>query len=144
MTGFEPAASCSQSKRSTKLSHIRKYSIIIICIYKAISALPVAVPGVLLADGAASSTTDRGHSLGSLDSATGGGRLAPQTEPHPGDFGYGSIIHTISQKSNQKNAAYNIMYKFEKNHNLLHKNSFKIVKNDKKGKKGIDRTIFRC
>ena len=24
MTGFEPAASCSQSKRSTKLSHIRK------------------------------------------------------------------------------------------------------------------------
>ena len=23
MTGFEPAASCSQSKRSTKLSHIR-------------------------------------------------------------------------------------------------------------------------
>ena len=26
MTGFEPAASCSQSRRSTKLSHIRKYS----------------------------------------------------------------------------------------------------------------------
>ena len=24
MTGFEPAASCSQSKRSTKLSHIRE------------------------------------------------------------------------------------------------------------------------
>ncbi len=24
-TGFEPAASCSQSKRSTKLSHVRKY-----------------------------------------------------------------------------------------------------------------------
>ncbi len=38
---------------------------------------PVAVPGVRLADGAAALHTDRGHSLGSLDSATGGGRLAP-------------------------------------------------------------------
>ena len=26
-TGFEPAASCSQSKRSTKLSHVRVYSV---------------------------------------------------------------------------------------------------------------------
>ena len=30
MTGFEPAASCSQSKRSTKLSHVRKFLFAII------------------------------------------------------------------------------------------------------------------
>jgi len=40
--------------------------------------IPVAVPGVLLADGAAASLTDRGHSLRSLDSATGGAPIAPQ------------------------------------------------------------------
>ena len=32
----------------------------------AVCCSPVAVPGVLLADGAAASLTDRGHSLGSL------------------------------------------------------------------------------
>ena len=30
MTGFEPAASCSQSKRSTKLSHIRIFSSLVL------------------------------------------------------------------------------------------------------------------
>ena len=44
----------------------------------AICCSPVAVPGVRLADGAAALHTDRCHSLGSLGSATGGGRLAPQ------------------------------------------------------------------
>ena len=38
---------------------------------------PVAVPGIFLADGAAASTADRGHSLRSLDSATGGAPIAP-------------------------------------------------------------------
>jgi len=36
------------------------------------------VPGALLADGAAASLTDRGHSLRSLASATGGVPIAPQ------------------------------------------------------------------
>ena len=39
MTGFEPAASCSQSKRSTKLSHIRLSRINLLymnCVKKAI------------------------------------------------------------------------------------------------------------
>ena len=40
---------------------------------------PVAVPGVRLAHGGAALHTDRCHSLASLDSATGGGRLTPQT-----------------------------------------------------------------
>ena len=44
----------------------------------AICCYPVAVPGVRLADGAAALHTDRCHSLGSLGSATGGGRLASQ------------------------------------------------------------------
>jgi len=44
----------------------------------AICCNPVAVPGVRLADGAAALHTDRCHSLGSLASATGGGRLTPQ------------------------------------------------------------------
>ena len=48
-----------------------------LCAAKA-GALPVAVPGVLLGDGAAASHTDRGHALGSLDTATGGGRLVSQ------------------------------------------------------------------
>ncbi len=39
--------------------------------------IPVAVPCVRLADGAAALPTDRCHSFGSLASATGGGRLAP-------------------------------------------------------------------
>ena len=64
MTGFEPAASCSQSKRSTKLSHIRLYKHIQ-NIYKA-SALPVAVPSIFVVDRATSSSADRGHSLDSL------------------------------------------------------------------------------
>ena len=38
---------------------------------------PVAVPGIFLADGAASSSADRGHSLRSLGSATGGAPVAP-------------------------------------------------------------------
>ena len=38
---------------------------------------PVAVPGSFLADGAASSSADRDHSLRSLDSATGGAPIAP-------------------------------------------------------------------
>ena len=37
---------------------------------------PVAVPCVRLADGAAALHTDRGHSLSSLDSATGGHSLS--------------------------------------------------------------------
>ena len=37
------------------------------------------VPGVRLAHGGAALHTDRGHSLPSLDSATGGGRVAPRT-----------------------------------------------------------------
>ena len=53
------------------------------CLYKVAACgslfrSPPAVPGVRLADGAAALHTDRCHSLGSLDSATGGGRLAPQ------------------------------------------------------------------
>ena len=43
------------------------------------AGVPVAVPGVRLAVGAAALHTDRCHSLASLDSATGGGRVAPQT-----------------------------------------------------------------
>ena len=39
--------------------------------------LSVAVPCVRLGDGAPALHTDRGHSLSSLDSATGGGRVAP-------------------------------------------------------------------
>ncbi len=39
------------------------------------SCFPVAMPGVRLAHSGAALHTDRGHSLGSLDSATGGGRL---------------------------------------------------------------------
>jgi len=35
-------------------------------------------PAIVLGDGAPSSLADRGHSLASLDSATGGSRLAPQ------------------------------------------------------------------
>ncbi len=77
MTGFEPAASCSQSKRSTKLSHIRLYEIVRKGGEWKASALPVAILGALLGGGAPASLTDRGHSLGSLDSATGGGRLVP-------------------------------------------------------------------
>ena len=42
---------------------------------------PVAVPGALLADGAVTSLTDRGHSLRSLDSATGGAPIAPHRRP---------------------------------------------------------------
>ena len=42
---------------------------------------PVAVPGIFLADGAASSSADRGHSLRSLDSATGGAPIAPHRRP---------------------------------------------------------------
>ena len=38
---------------------------------------PVAVPGVRLGDSAPALHTDRSHSLPSLDSATGGGRVAP-------------------------------------------------------------------
>ena len=38
---------------------------------------PVGVPGVRLADGAAALHTDPGHSLRSLDSATGGAPIAP-------------------------------------------------------------------
>ena len=38
---------------------------------------PVAVPGVRRADKAAALHTDRGHSLRSLDSATGGAPIAP-------------------------------------------------------------------
>ena len=40
--------------------------------------IPVAVPGIFLADGAAASSADRCHSLRSLDSATGGAPIAPQ------------------------------------------------------------------
>ena len=40
----------------------------------------IAVPGALVADGAASSLIDRCHSLRPLDSATGG---APITPPNP-------------------------------------------------------------
>ena len=39
--------------------------------------LTVAVPGVRLAGSAAALHTDRCHSLPSLDSAPGGGRVAP-------------------------------------------------------------------
>jgi len=42
---------------------------------------PVAVPGVRLAGGAAALHTDRGHSLRSLDSATGGAPIAPHRRP---------------------------------------------------------------
>ena len=41
-------------------------------------ALPVVVPGIFVGDEAPSASADHGHSLGSLASATGGGRLAPQ------------------------------------------------------------------
>ena len=41
-------------------------------------ALPVAVPDLFLGFQKPSSAIDRCHSLGSLDSATGGDRLAPQ------------------------------------------------------------------
>ena len=36
------------------------------------------VPGIFVGDEAPSSSADHGHSLGSLASAAGGGRLAPQ------------------------------------------------------------------
>ena len=42
---------------------------------------PVAVPGIFLADGAASSSADRCHSLRSRDSATGGAPIAPHRRP---------------------------------------------------------------
>ena len=48
-----------------KLSHIRLYIIVINERQKA-GALPVAVPGIFVADGAASSSADRSHSLPSL------------------------------------------------------------------------------
>ena len=38
---------------------------------------PVAVPDIFVVDGATSSSVDRGHSLRSLDSATGGAPFAP-------------------------------------------------------------------
>ena len=50
--------------------------------FRKAGALPVAVPGIFLADGAAASSADRIHSLSSLVSATGGGRIAPQTVLH--------------------------------------------------------------
>ena len=52
------------------------------CFYKA-SALPVAVPDIFLDFQKSSSAIDRGHSLRSLDSATGSARFTPQPEPHP-------------------------------------------------------------
>ena len=79
---YKKGAANTQSKRSTKLSHVRKCDIVFKpAVIK--NGIPVAVPDIFLADGAASSAIDRGHSLSSLDSATGGGRLAPQTEPRP-------------------------------------------------------------
>jgi len=46
---------------------------------------PVAVPGVRLAADAASLPTDRCHSLPSLDSATGSGRVAPPRQRGPSE-----------------------------------------------------------
>ena len=46
MTGFEPAASCSQSKRSTKLSHIRKYEIVMKNALVARFAVPEKIVGL--------------------------------------------------------------------------------------------------
>ena len=43
----------------------------------AISHSPVVILDIFLADSAASSAIDHCHSFGSLDSATGGGRLTP-------------------------------------------------------------------
>ena len=51
---------------------------------------PVAVPGIFLADGAAASSADRGHSLRSLDSAPGGAPIAPLRK-----F-LGDSLHTFS------------------------------------------------
>ena len=42
------------------------------------AGVPVVILGALVGDGAPSSLTDHCHSLGSLASATGGGRLVPQ------------------------------------------------------------------
>ena len=50
--------------------------IVVIAASKA-GALPVAVPGICLRRLRSLASADRCHSLGSLDSATGGGRLAP-------------------------------------------------------------------
>ena len=50
---------------------------IVLCKSKA-GALPVVVPDIFLVAKATSPAIDHYHSLGSLDSATGGGRLAPQ------------------------------------------------------------------
>ena len=64
MTGFEPAASCSQSKRSTKLSHIRIFIFFKKEFFDALFLL--GYPANALGDGAPSSLADPGHSLASL------------------------------------------------------------------------------
>ena len=45
---------------------------------------PVAVPGIFVADGAASSSADRGHSLRSLFPPPGGAPIAPHIRPVAG------------------------------------------------------------
>ena len=61
-----------QARYQLRYTWIYRYSII------KSGALPVVVPGIFVGDEAPSSSADHGHSLGSLASAAGGGRLAPQ------------------------------------------------------------------
>ena len=88
-TGFEPAASCSQSKRSTKLSHVRIsiHFSLFYCRRKRssccgtlcapcrrsgyVACRPFGVPDIFLADKSATSTIDPGTRLCSAVSATG-------------------------------------------------------------------------
>ena len=87
MTGFEPAASCSQSKRSTKLSHVRLsiHFLLLHCRCKRSSCcgarhLRCRQSGFLIC---------RPQPLAPLAvSATGSARVAPQTEPRPGIYSF--------------------------------------------------------
>ena len=53
-----------------------KYAVVIVA--PKAGVLPVAVPGICLRRRRSLASADRGHSLGSLDTAAGGGRLVPQ------------------------------------------------------------------
>ena len=82
MTGLEPARRRQRNLNPPSLPIPPHPHFIKLFCYR-----PVAVPDSFLADKAATSSVDRGHSLSSLDSATGGGRIAPLLGCPMGDFG---------------------------------------------------------
>ena len=105
--------SSSQSKRSTKLSHIRVWTI-----YHDVNgcALPVAVPCVRLADGAAALHTDRGHSLRSLALPLAALPSLPKQSHIRITI---RIIHKVERKSNPKKQKPVILGNIRKNAYLL-------------------------